>query len=88
MSRTFIIARRTLGRGTTFNDSFTTLTHFTTLMYVFLRFVFIIMTTNPAGDRNIIQTFKFGDRSVDILLHVALIRYYNIFTVCTIRVLS
>ena len=78
MSRTFIIARRTLGRGTTFNDSFTTLTHFTTLMYVFLRFVFIIM----------IQTFKFGDRSVDILLHVALIRYYNIFTVCTIRVLS
>ena len=50
MSRTFIIARRTLGRGTTFNDSFTTLTHFTTLMYVFLRFVFIIMTTNPAGE--------------------------------------
>jgi hypothetical protein len=63
MSRTFIIARRTLGRGTTFNDSFTTLTHFTTLMYVFLRFVFIIMATNPAGEG---RRLLFGLEDVEI----------------------
>lgn len=52
-----MIARRTLGRGTTFNDSFTTLNSFTTLVLCISK-VCIYNYDNKLGGRFFVSIFQ------------------------------